>query len=55
MYENTKRMMSNEPVESFAEANVLQAIPHRPPFLFVDSVVQISPTSIKTERLLRPD
>lgn len=57
MYENTEHMMGNEkqPVESVAEANVLQAIPHRPPFLFVDRVVQITPTSIKTERRLRPD
>lgn len=32
---------------------VLNAIPHRPPFLFVDRVVELGPTTIKTAREIK--
>lgn len=35
--------------------DVLNAIPHRPPFLFVDRIVELSETSIKTVKEVRPD
>jgi 3-hydroxyacyl-[acyl-carrier-protein] dehydratase len=34
---------------------ILNAIPHRPPFLFVDKIVEISGTKIKTTKEIRPD
>lgn len=34
---------------------VLDSIPHRPPFLFIDEVVSRSPTQITTRRRLRGD
>jgi len=37
------------------ERLVLDAIPHRPPFLFVDSVKEISENGIIAERKIRSD
>jgi 3-hydroxyacyl-[acyl-carrier-protein] dehydratase len=34
---------------------ILNAIPHRPPFLFVDRIVEISGTKIKTIKEVKPD
>jgi len=34
---------------------VLNAIPHRPPFLFVDKIISASETQINTERKIRED
>jgi len=34
---------------------ILNAIPHRPPFLFVDRIVELSATRIKTSKDIRPD
>jgi 3-hydroxyacyl-[acyl-carrier-protein] dehydratase len=34
---------------------ILKAIPHRPPFLFVDSIVELTDTKIKTTRKARAD
>jgi len=34
--------------------DILSAIPHRPPFLFVDRVVELSPNRIVTETLADP-
>jgi 3-hydroxyacyl-[acyl-carrier-protein] dehydratase len=34
---------------------ILNAIPHRPPFLFVDRIVEVSGTKIKTTKEIRPD
>lgn len=34
---------------------ILSAIPHRPPFLFVDTIVEVTDTKIKTTRKARPD
>ncbi len=34
---------------------ILNAIPHRPPFLFVDRIVEISGTKIRTEKEIKPD
>lgn len=34
---------------------ILNAIPHRPPFLFVDRIVELGETQIKTTREIRPD
>lgn len=34
---------------------ILSAIPHRPPFLFVDTIVELTDTKIKTTRKARPD
>jgi 3-hydroxyacyl-[acyl-carrier-protein] dehydratase len=34
---------------------VLNAIPHRPPFLFVDRIVELSATKIKTAKEIKPD
>jgi 3-hydroxyacyl-[acyl-carrier-protein] dehydratase len=34
---------------------ILNAIPHRPPFLFVDRIVQLSGTKIQTAKEIKPD
>jgi 3-hydroxyacyl-[acyl-carrier-protein] dehydratase len=34
---------------------ILNAIPHRPPFLFVDRIVELSGTRIKTMKEIKPD
>ena len=34
---------------------ILNAIPHRPPFLFVDKIVELSGTKIKTTKEIRSD
>ncbi|MDR1497510.1 MAG: beta-hydroxyacyl-ACP dehydratase [Puniceicoccales bacterium] len=34
---------------------VLDAIPHRPPFLFIDSVTELRPDGIVCKRTFRPD
>jgi len=34
---------------------ILKAIPHRPPFLFVDKVVELTETKIKTTKEISPD
>ena len=34
---------------------VLKAIPHRPPFLFVDKVVELTETKIKTTKEMSPE
>jgi len=34
---------------------ILNAIPHRPPFLFVDRIVEISGKKIKTVKEIKPD
>ena len=34
---------------------ILNAIPHRPPFLFVDRIVELSETRIKTTKEITPD
>jgi 3-hydroxyacyl-[acyl-carrier-protein] dehydratase len=34
---------------------ILNAIPHRPPFLFVDRIVEISSTKIRTAKDIKPD
>jgi 3-hydroxyacyl-[acyl-carrier-protein] dehydratase len=34
---------------------ILKAIPHRPPFLFVDTIVELTDTKIKTTRKARPE
>jgi len=34
---------------------VLNAIPHRPPFLFVDRVVEVTETKIKTTKEISPE
>ncbi len=35
--------------------NVLSFIPHRPPFLFVDKIIDITRTNISTEKRVKPD
>jgi len=35
--------------------DVLNAIPHRPPFLFVDKIISVSEEQINTERKIRED
>ena len=35
--------------------DVLNAIPHRPPFLFVDKIVEITDTAIKTTKEISPE
>lgn len=37
------------------QEEVLRAIPHRPPFLFVDKVVELTETTIKTTKQVSPD
>lgn len=44
--------MKNENSESLA---VLKAIPHRPPFLFVDAISSLTEDFIVTRRTLRPE
>jgi 3-hydroxyacyl-[acyl-carrier-protein] dehydratase len=39
-------------VEGYEMEDVLNAIPHRPPFLFVDRIVESGPTKIRTTRRL---
>jgi 3-hydroxyacyl-[acyl-carrier-protein] dehydratase len=34
---------------------ILNAIPHRPPFLFVDRIIELSGTKIKTRKEIRSD
>jgi 3-hydroxyacyl-[acyl-carrier-protein] dehydratase len=34
---------------------ILNAIPHRPPFLFVDKIIEVSGTKIKTVKEVKPD
>ena len=34
---------------------ILNAIPHRPPFLFVDRIVEMSETKIRTMKEIKPD
>ena len=34
---------------------ILNAIPHRPPFLFVDRIIEITGTKIKTTKEIRSD
>ena len=46
--------MKEKPV--FTLDDILQVLPHRPPFLFVDRVLKLEPhKSILAERLLRPE
>ena len=41
---------------SFTLAEILEILPHRPPFLFVDKVTKMVPDKlIVTERFIRPD
>jgi 3-hydroxyacyl-[acyl-carrier-protein] dehydratase len=41
---------------SFTLEEILEILPHRPPFLFVDKVTKLVPDKlIVTERLIRPD
>ncbi|OGO08109.1 MAG: beta-hydroxyacyl-ACP dehydratase [Chloroflexi bacterium RBG_13_60_13] len=35
--------------------DILKAIPHRPPFLFVDSIAELTDTKIRTTRKARQD
>ena len=35
--------------------DVLKAIPHRPPFLFVDKIVELTDTKIKTTKQISPE
>ncbi|MFC1848176.1 3-hydroxyacyl-ACP dehydratase FabZ [Chloroflexota bacterium] len=35
--------------------DVLKAIPHRPPFLFVDKIVELTDTKIKTTKEINPE
>lgn len=35
--------------------DILKAIPHRPPFLFVDSIVELTSAKIRTTRKVRED
>ena len=35
--------------------DVLNAIPHRPPFLFVDKVVELTETKIRTTKEISPE
>jgi len=34
---------------------ILNAIPHRPPFLFVDKIVELTATKIRTSKEIKPD
>jgi 3-hydroxymyristoyl/3-hydroxydecanoyl-(acyl carrier protein) dehydratase len=46
--------MNEKPL--FTLEDILQVLPHRPPFLFVDQVLQLEPgQSILAERALRPE
>ena len=35
--------------------DILEAIPHRPPFLFVDRIIELTETKIKTTKEVSPD
>ena len=37
------------------QEEVLRAIPHRPPFLFVDKIVELTETTIKATKQVSPD
>ena len=37
------------------DERVLQAIPHRPPFLFVDNIIGITDTKINATKTINPD
>ncbi len=37
------------------DKEVLEAIPHRPPFLFVDKILECGDSKIRTERTIRAD
>ncbi len=37
------------------DQKILDTLPHRPPFLFVDEIVEIGETSIHARRRMRPD
>lgn len=38
-----------------AEETILQTIPHRPPFLFIDAIVAETPDGVTARRLIRGD
>jgi 3-hydroxyacyl-[acyl-carrier-protein] dehydratase len=42
-------------VEDYEMEEILNAIPHRPPFLFVDRIVELSGTRIRTAKEIKPD
>jgi 3-hydroxyacyl-[acyl-carrier-protein] dehydratase len=42
-------------VEDYEMEEILNAIPHRPPFLFVDRIVELSETKIRTTKEIRSD
>jgi len=42
-------------VEDYEMEEILNAIPHRPPFLFVDKIVELSGTKIRTTKEITPD
>jgi 3-hydroxyacyl-[acyl-carrier-protein] dehydratase len=42
-------------VEDYEMEEILNSIPHRPPFLFVDRIVELSGTRIKTAKEIKPD
>jgi 3-hydroxyacyl-[acyl-carrier-protein] dehydratase len=42
-------------VEDYEMEEILNAIPHRPPFLFVDRIVELGATKIKTSKEIKPD
>ncbi len=35
--------------------DIFQAIPHRPPFLFIDKIIELTDTKIKTKKFIDPD
>ena len=42
-------------LEDYEMEDILNAIPHRPPFLFVDRIVELGGAKIKTEKEVKPD
>ena len=42
-------------VEDYEMEEILNAIPHRPPFLFVDKIVELTATKIRTSKEIKPD
>jgi 3-hydroxyacyl-[acyl-carrier-protein] dehydratase len=42
-------------LEDYRMEDILRAIPHRPPFLFVDSIVELTSARIRTTRKARQD
>jgi 3-hydroxyacyl-[acyl-carrier-protein] dehydratase len=42
-------------VEDYEMEEILNAIPHRPPFLFVDRIVELTATKIRTTKEIKPD